>query len=364
MDLRRLAYIDTLRGFAVTGVIASHVKNLFPDLHWRLFKLLEFGAHGVQLFFVASALTLMLSWHARNDGIGPFYLRRLFRIAPMFWLATALYGGLHAVGYWPDGGSDPTSVLATLFFVHAWTPDTINLVVPGGSTIGVEMTFYATFPLIAASITTLHRAMMFVGAAAVLAILANTGAEHMLSSTDSNSLGFFLYYWFPDSLQAFAVGCLTYHSLRFAPTKLPASMALLAVASFMVLACAWSSGIAWYPDLDHPLSRALATPIVSMALALALAGSRVPWLVNQLTCFVGRVSFSAYLLHFLVMAPVVSYLGPVHASTPVSLALFGVMMAVVMGVTVGLSAITYRLIEHPLIQAGSRFIKSRRPAIP
>ena len=360
MTPRRLAYIDALRGFAVTGVIASHVKNLFPDMHWRLIKLFELGGHGVQLFFVASALTLMLSWHVRNDGAAPFYLRRLFRIAPMFWLATALYGGLNAGGLWPDGGSDPLSVLATLFFVHGWTSDTINLVVPGGWTIGVEMTFYAVFPLIAASVTTLRRAVAFAIASAVLAVLANTIAIRLLPSVDPSKLGFFVYYWFPNSLQAFALGCLTYHMLRFAPTKRPAAAALLAGSGFLAIYCAWW-GPAWYPTLDQPLSRALLTSVASMLLALALAKTSMPWLVNQVSCFVGKVSFSAYLVHFLVVVPTGFYLGAIHTGTPVSLALFGVLMAAVMGVTVAISAITYRFIERPCIQAGTRFIQARWP---
>ena len=32
-----------------------------------------------------------MSWHARSDGTYPFYIRRLFRIAPMFWLAIPFY---------------------------------------------------------------------------------------------------------------------------------------------------------------------------------------------------------------------------------------------------------------------------------
>ncbi len=358
----RLAYIDALRGLAVTGVIASHVKNLVPDMHWRLFKLLELGAHGVQLFFVASALTLMLSWHARNDGACPFYLRRLFRIAPMFWLATALYGGLNAAGLWPDGGSDPISVVATLFFVHGWSQDTINLVVPGGWTIGVEMTFYAVFPLIAIWVTTLRRAILFTIAAAILAVLANTLAFRLVATAEPVKLGFFVYYWFPNSLQAFALGCLTYHLLHFAPTKTPATLAMLAGVGFLALYCAWW-GVAWYPSLDQPISRALLTSIASLLLALSLAGTGMPWLVNRVTCYVGRVSFSAYLVHFLIVVPIGRYAGPVHASSAVSLALFAILMVGVMTVTVLLSAVTYRFIERPCIQAGNRFIQGRWPAI-
>jgi peptidoglycan/LPS O-acetylase OafA/YrhL len=81
--LHRLSYIDALRGSAILGGRVVHcggqVPSMMPATAW--------GARGAQLFFVMSALTLMASWSRSNDGAAPFHVRRLFRIAPMFWLA-------------------------------------------------------------------------------------------------------------------------------------------------------------------------------------------------------------------------------------------------------------------------------------
>jgi peptidoglycan/LPS O-acetylase OafA/YrhL len=360
MAPRRLDYIDALRGIAVTGVIVSHVKTQFPDMHWRILKVMELGAHGVQLFFVASALTLMLSWNARQDGAAPFYLRRLFRIAPMFWLATALYGSLNAAGLWPDGGSDLTGIVTTLLFIHGWTPETINLVVPGGWTIGVEMTFYAAFPLIATTITTLPRAILFLAAACGLAAIANSAAQHLMTATPPQALAFFVYYWFPNALPVFACGCLAYHLRRWAPVDRGAAVPLLGITVLLLLYCAWWP-LPWFPTLGGLMSRSLLTGFVSVVLALSLAGPRMPWLVNRGTCFVGKVSFSAYLLHFLIVLPLTDYLGPIHASRTMSVVLFAASLTAVMGVTVWLSSLTYRFIERPCIQAGNRLIRGVVP---
>jgi exopolysaccharide production protein ExoZ len=73
--VKRLAWIDALRGYAIIGVLAVHVGGVTE------------GARGVQLFFVASAIALLHSWHTHKDSVRRFYTRRLFRIAPMFWLA-------------------------------------------------------------------------------------------------------------------------------------------------------------------------------------------------------------------------------------------------------------------------------------
>jgi hypothetical protein len=60
-DTKHLAYIDALRGYAILGVIGVHASQSGAELAWPLQLLADQGARGVQLFFVVSALTLMLS---------------------------------------------------------------------------------------------------------------------------------------------------------------------------------------------------------------------------------------------------------------------------------------------------------------
>jgi peptidoglycan/LPS O-acetylase OafA/YrhL len=96
----RLAYLDALRGYAILMVIAVHATQYAQSLPQPVLAVTAQGARGVQLFFVISALALMISWHKRNDGAVPFYLRRFFRIAPMFWLGIAFFAGL---AWWRTG---------------------------------------------------------------------------------------------------------------------------------------------------------------------------------------------------------------------------------------------------------------------
>src|ERR1700752_554732 len=84
---RHFDYIDALRGYAILMVIVVHTSQLFPDIPDSLAKILGQGARGVQLFFVTSALTLSMSWVARNESAADFFTRRIFRIVPMFWIA-------------------------------------------------------------------------------------------------------------------------------------------------------------------------------------------------------------------------------------------------------------------------------------
>ena len=60
---QKQGYIDAIRGWAILLVITCHTGGMFPELPYPIRKLTNFGWHGVQLFFLASAVTLCMSWH-------------------------------------------------------------------------------------------------------------------------------------------------------------------------------------------------------------------------------------------------------------------------------------------------------------
>ena len=54
------AYIECARGYAVLLIIICHTTCLFPNLPYPRLSWTVLGWHGVQLFFLASAITLMM----------------------------------------------------------------------------------------------------------------------------------------------------------------------------------------------------------------------------------------------------------------------------------------------------------------
>jgi len=82
-----------------------------------------------------------------------FYIRRFFRIAPLYWFALVLYFFIGYFSGFKSTGSqlNPSStqvIVLTLTFLHGFFPTAINSAVPGGWTIAIEMGFYALFPLL------------------------------------------------------------------------------------------------------------------------------------------------------------------------------------------------------------------------
>jgi exopolysaccharide production protein ExoZ len=354
-DTERLGYIDALRGYAIVGVIVVHVAQYVPDLEWPLDVWAVEGARGVQLFFVASALTLMLSWHARADGIAAFYIRRVFRIAPMFWLAIPLYLALYGLGPHgsaPEGISWPY-IVATAAFLHGFHPETISSIVPGGSTIAVEMTFYAVFPLLAASLRSWRLAALALCLAICVAgLLYPVTIEifhHIAPRADNDLLKAFSYSWFPTQLPAFLVGILVFHLLRefrgvLARGALRCGLALaLAVPIVMPLITGSMKILFVVYTLDFGL------------LAFCLALGAAPILVNAPIRYLGTISYSAYFWHFAVLwALGVLGLGQFDHDSASKWPHFVALLAAVTAPTVVLSSITYRFIESPMIRIGRK----------
>jgi peptidoglycan/LPS O-acetylase OafA/YrhL len=170
--VKNLKYIDALRGIAVLGVLMVHCSkfgaNNYPFL---LSKIFDNGAMGVQLFYVVSAFTLFLSvsFRSKNEK-NPnrnFFIRRFFRIAPLYYLAVLYY--LYQDGTGPrlwlgDMNHISTANIASnFFFSHGINPYWINSIVPGGWSVSVEMFFYCLVPFLASHLKNLNSAVLFFG---------------------------------------------------------------------------------------------------------------------------------------------------------------------------------------------------------
>jgi len=99
----KLRAIQQLRGVAVLSVMLLHAINVvdFRVIHGvqidagylrTLLSINEFGAFGVDLFFVISGFIMaMLLETGRITNSAQFIYRRFVRIVPMFWISCAFY---------------------------------------------------------------------------------------------------------------------------------------------------------------------------------------------------------------------------------------------------------------------------------
>lgn len=161
-------YIDGLRGLAILAVLGVHLPAGSGNFYFSGFNdVLAAGASGVQLFFLLSAFTLFRSSKSKyRREVSPrrnFYIRRFFRILPLWWISTLVYSFV----------TDRSLIesLPTIFMYFGFVRyDILNEVVPGGWSIFVEETFYLLLPLIFVSIASLRKAILFFAVLALVSI--------------------------------------------------------------------------------------------------------------------------------------------------------------------------------------------------
>lgn len=301
----KLDHIDSLRGIAILMVMFTHVGSKFTDIG-LLGELSTYGRLGVQLFFVVSALTLCISIDRRKKEIGlivNFYIRRFFRIAPVYYLGAILYLMLGNKSDW---------FIATTFsdyfyhaiFIHALIPDSFMKVVPGGWSIGVEFLFYFIFPYIYYFVLRTSNKykiiLLFILSIAISFILNFILTRYLNYKDDLWSLT----YWnFLNQLPVFILGIILYflHNSN-SVSKLHYSIPVLGFIIFTLLtASIWKLQPILYVSLV-PITAGISFVF------LYFVFSKLNFLNFSILRKIGRASFSMYIFHFLVVTLIFNFL--------------------------------------------------------
>lgn len=89
--MKRLEYLDALRGIAALMVVFTHLfVPLLGDV-WLFRELLDIGKLGVIWFFIISGVVIPFSLRPEPDGARRFVISRLLRLYPAYWLSLLLY---------------------------------------------------------------------------------------------------------------------------------------------------------------------------------------------------------------------------------------------------------------------------------
>ncbi len=373
-EIRQFDFIDALRGWAFLAVFVNHVNEKTPHAAWVTF-LTSGGARGVQLFFVVSAFTLFLSFfirkEKRQEPVEDFFIRRFFRVAPMFWMAALfyltlggfnkLYGIPHEVNLW--------RIVSTFLFVNGWHPNTINNVVPGGWTVAVEMNFYLLLPFFFKHISSLKKALVLSFSLLVFRVLANVFYAKVLIPPDCPPLisNLFLYFWLPNQLPVFSLGIILFYLLQdrlkgtsSCPSKeVPRKDSCLAAALVLLFLLFFrASDFFGTAGVFFPAHFVCAIGFLFLAWALAIRPFR--FFVNGLTCYTGKVSYSAYLCHFFVLDAIAKH-GPgllAKCNVPFYLSLYYfAVFFIALVATLFISTFTYAWIEQPFQSLGKKIIR-------
>lgn len=303
----------------------------------------------VQLFFVLSGFVLAGSL-LRTGERAPwpsFYVRRAFRIHPPYvagvlfawitsslWIASEGAALSESIRRWMAVRVETGPLLASLLF-----PGTAGGLLPIGWTLTVEALFSIALPLLLLGARPLHGTLLIAGA---LVLLFTTPRGLHWYAID-----------FALGVVAFRERALLMRWLAAWPAALRAGLLVAAAWLFgsqvdlggAANARAHPDGVAWMGLAS--------TGLVVAAVALPAFGQ----VLSLRPCvFLGRISYSLYLLHHSVLKSVAPWV--------LERGGLALLLAVVVALSLALSAACHRWVELPAIALGARLARRFAPRVP
>lgn len=330
--MRRFPALDGLRAVAAIMVFAFHYGG--PSWKWLT------GWIGVHLFFVLSGFlitTLLLREEHRYGKVSlrAFYLRRFFRIMPVYLLVLFLTWGLARL----SGSADSIERLMKYYLLF------LNELLPASApylhswTIGIEQKFYLFWPAIAfVLVTAAFRRRLAVTAGLIVLFIA-------LIPPDIAWLSWPIHY------VAILLGCLTavvmHHPRGFAvvrPLTHPATATVV-----IVVFIAFQVAVQYWP-IRFGQEALIGTYAAAAALLLPALLSRsvlARGLGLRPLVFIGERSYSMYLVQSIAARAAIGLL-PTMGRRSTGLFLGAVVVALL------IADVLYRWVELPMIEVGRR----------
>lgn len=333
--------MEGLRGFAVLLVFCVHYVSLVKPWIARDADLLTFanalgtlGNSGVDLFFVLSGYLIYGSLMTRHQPFLPFLGRRIQRIYPVFGATFALYVVLSLLfpahsKIPPAAGDAAVYLLQNFLLLPGLLP--IEAMITVAWSLSYEMFYYLSVPCLIATLklregTSARRLALLLLIAGSLVIYTAINGGHVRLIMFISGMVLFeilehsqLRASSTAGLVALAVGLMGMLLPIAAPAGEPVRVSILFVAFFVLcLAC----------------FRAPTAP-----LSMAFSWTPLRWL--------GNMSYSYYLIHGLGLQAGFMVLSKLVPPTGEQSALFWILLAPMLALTLIVSAPLYLLIERP-----------------
>lgn len=282
--------IELLRGVAALMVVYAHYHPLAGiDANLTIFTFT-----GVDLFFVISGFVFAPYFFGKNLEARPFFIRRFFRIYPLYVVGVAVYA---LIQVWQGGRAD--YLLEHLLFLHTFkSPEIAFFYNPAFWSLPPEVEYYLLVPLLALFVRRASSLFMLVAAALVMrGVIAHSSPVDGAITT-----WFVLGVHIPGLLVEFLIGTLAWMVVTRSPgVYLRLAMLITGIALWVGLAKMFS--VLGDPGvLAHPLLRGNLGLFAAIAYGLILCGfvgliKSPPGGLLMLATVVGNLSYGVYLFH-------------------------------------------------------------------
>ncbi len=360
--------LDALRGIAAGVVVLSHIELLKPNFNLKTLRfnslLTTGGSIAVTLFFVLSGFLityLLMNEKEKKQKIflKEFYIRRTLRLWPLFYL-TLFICYIIVPKFFPSFSANAgwfSFFLNALFLTNLTY--VIKLLPPLGTavwSIGIEEQFYIFWPLVLKK-TKVHSLMkLLVGI--IFAIYMLKAALVYFSSYNAfiHKMRILVNITRYDCLLVGAVGALLYKGCIIKIgrlqinysffTSFAAQLILYSLLFISILANSFYHVLIihqWYSFLFMP-----------MILNMAANEKSIVKIDNAILNYLGKISYSMYLLHMFVIAAILKFLIPYWQNKDL-ITQNVIIYSLVIFSTIIVSSGSYYLIEKPFFRLKEKF---------
>lgn len=358
---RRIIELDGLRGIAILLVVSFHyINNQMVDrtdsLSKAITKATSFGWVGVDLFFVLSGFligSILIANKSSQNYFKTFYARRFVRIVPNYFLLLIVFLTMWNLPYFASNyflsGKQEIPFWSYFLMVHNFFMakyETLgNDALSVTWSIGIEEQFYLLFPFIVYFfprkwIPWILVTLIF-GAFGFRSLFDHWIPRYVLlpSRMDGLAIGFLIGYLSQTG------ALVTYRKLILKASRLVIIL-ILAICTLSY----WK-----YNDLGiakHTLFAIGFGILVIYALMLPKTwlGS---FLRSKALVWIGAISYSLYLFHYLIMVVVF------HIAGYTGVGIFGIkeiiLTIIAFSTSLIVSWLIYRWLEQPMVKIGKRF---------
>lgn len=344
----RFVFVDALRGVAAFAVLCHHLLHnsalqitLWAILPAWFAAFCHYGAYGVQIFFVLSGFVIAHSLRnveLSTSGMGNFMLRRQLRLDPPYWTVLVLTLVSLAIEMrvpWIDRKPVPgfSDIVRNLFYLQDLTG--ARSIVGVGWTLCLEVQFYLLFVLLLLVGRWLSKRATRATDVSI-SLLAVLGIVSILLPRDVLK-AWFIQWWF-----YFASGALCYYAVINRRYRLPfGGFAAIFLVSAIV---------------QRPLPMLVAWVTVFSLFIAGISGKLTRWLDIPVLQYLGRISYSLYLVHLLVAVYVLRFGYRITGNNPIAAVFWFVVGGIV---SIFAAHLLYLAVERRSIQFAARFKRTR-----
>ena len=364
--------LNGLRFLAVLLVIIDHVEEIRSHFklssYWSVPAVPLLGQLGVDLFFVLSGFLITYLLLAEKQKLGTidfrdFYMRRVLRIWPLYFVVVALSLFVFpAIGvlYYPELTPLVSHQLALKVLLYSFMlPNAaphLFPVVPYLSqawSIGVEEQFYIVWPVLVYYSKSYVRNFLLLAGAVIIATnliwALTTPSRHILPINELTTfIKYFLAFF---RIQCMAIGGIFAVVLFQQRTQLLRLLTARPVqwALWLVLPVMMVRG----QEVFHFTHEFYAVLFGVLVLNLSLTDTSIVSLRLPGLDYLGRISYGLYMLHIIAVVLAIKAANAMHITA--GAAHHTVVYAITIGVAICLSAASYRWIETPFLSLKKRF---------